>query len=90
MPVDLCHTSNGLKMIKHQVDIVSVVSKNCPLHGDVANEKKRNNIHSCEQEDTSQPAALSLSSDDNVKTEEVNCICEIDDKKDLSPTIHSY
>lgn len=78
--------SNGLKMIKHQIDIVSVTSKSCPLHGNANNEQKMDDETLCARGLPVGSVALSLSCDGTVKTDETHFICGLDEVTDMPST----
>jgi len=69
-------------MIKHQVEVVNVITENCPLHGTSSQggiEKSSELPKGSLTVDSSEGAF-----DDDVMKEEVVCLCETDDAN-ISP-----
>ena len=69
MPVCLLWYKNGIEMIKHQVDLVNVVAKECPIH----NDNVRANV---DDENLSTASDSTFDFDEDVAEQEPVCICE--------------
>jgi len=75
-------------MIKHQVEVVNVITENCPLHRSSAQEN-------AETEPDLPNDSLAVESsqrtfDDDVMKDEVMCLCETDDENISLTSVSPY
>jgi len=75
-------------MIKHQVEVVNVITENCPLHRSSTQENAEN------QSDLPNDALVVESSqgtfEDDVMKDEVMCLCETDDENISLTSVSPY
>ena len=79
--------NNGFMMIKHQVELVNVVSADCPLHGHELEKvlSKDANKKNDNQEESIIESPSHYFEGDVLSQDEVMCLCEDKSINNLSP-----